>query len=325
MYKVELKTTSFSVGNFTSYFIAKSVYTLANTAAITVYRKDYAELTAFKKRLQRNLPVQLFIDGELVLSGIIAEISPEYRRGIPCLTVKINSPASKMVDASTGAGKTYLKQTAAAIAADIVSGFGLEFNYTGSKQDIIQEFTVSSCDLADVVLNQLAQISNCLIYSETSGRVIMEEKCSRKKTSSALITGENIIDIYKYDNVYNQFSAVCLHNQQPLKDELTLENIVNNSLTGQSQGTEREKHLTADILNLTALNGQIQEFEESCFDFRVVGSSFKDTENNIFRLNQPIIVKDEWIDVDGTFRIARVELSGSEESYTATLDLEELA
>lgn len=325
MYKVELKTTSFSVGNFTSYFIAKSVYTLANTAAITVYRKDYAELTAFKKRLQRNLPVQLLIDGELVLSGIIAEISPEYRRGIPCLTVKINSPASKMVDASISTGKIYLKQTAAAIAADIVSGFGLEFSYTGNRQDIIPEFVVSACDLADVVLNQLAQISNRLIYSAADGRVIMEDKCSSKKTASALITGENIIDIYKYDNVYNQFSAVCLHNQQPLKDELALESIVDNSLTGQSQGTGREKHLTADILNLTALNGQIQEFEESCFEFRVVGSSFKDTENNIFKLNRPIIVKDSWIEADGTFRIARVELSGSEEAYTAALDLEELA
>lgn len=325
MYKVELKTTSFSVGNFTSYFIAKSVYTLANTAAITVYRKDYAELTAFKKRLQRNLPVQLLIDGELVLSGIIAEISPEYRRGIPCLTVKINSPASKMVDASISTGKIYLKQTAAAIAADIVSGFGLEFSYTGNRQDIIPEFVVSACDLADIVLNQLAQISNRLIYSAADGRVIMEDKCSSKKTASALITGENIIDIYKYDNVYNQFSAVCLHNQQPLKDELALESIVDNSLTGQSQGTGREKHLTADILNLTALNGQIQEFEESCFEFRVVGSSFKDTENNIFKLNRPIIVKDSWIEADGTFRIARIELSGSEEAYTAALDLEELA
>ena len=325
MYKVELKTTSFSVGNFTSYFIAKSVYTLANTATITVYRKDYAELTAFKKRLQRNLPVQLLIDGELVLSGIIAEISPEYRRGIPCLTVKINSPASKMVDASISTGKIYLKQTAAAIAADIVSGFGLEFSYTGNRQDIIPEFVVSACDLADIVLNQLAQISNRLIYSAADGRVIMEDKCSSKKTASALITGENIIDIYKYDNVYNQFSAVCLHNQQPLKDELALESIVDNSLTGQSQGTGREKHLTADILNLTALNGQIQEFEESCFEFRVVGSSFKDTENNIFKLNRPIIVKDSWIEADGTFRIARIELSGSEEAYTAALDLEELA
>lgn len=325
MYKVELKTTSFSVGNFTSYFIAKSVYTLANTATITVYRKDYAELTAFKKRLQRNLPIQLLIDGELVLSGIIAEISPEYRRGIPCLTVKINSPASKMVDASISTGKIYLKQTAAAIAADIVSGFGLEFSYTGNRQDIIPEFVVSACDLADIVLNQLAQISNRLIYSAADGRVIMEDKCSSKKTASALITGENIIDIYKYDNVYNQFSAVCLHNQQPLKDELALESIVDNSLTGQSQGTGREKHLTADILNLTALNGQIQEFEESCFEFRVVGSSFKDTENNIFKLNRPIIVKDSWIEADGTFRIARIELSGSEEAYTAALDLEELA
>lgn len=103
MYKIELRTSAVSMFNFTDFHIQKSVYQLANTGTFIALKKDVNDLKRLKQSLKIGMPGQIRIDDEIALTGFVSECRPGYYQKEPCLTVKVNSEASRLVGASAAA------------------------------------------------------------------------------------------------------------------------------------------------------------------------------------------------------------------------------
>lgn len=324
MYKTEIIIPSLSIANFSEFNLLNSVYQLSGSAIFTAYQKNYADLLRVKQALKPHLKAQIKINDQLALSGFVADVKPCYQDGLPVLIIKINSPASKLAGASIENGKYYLQQSAAAIVADIVKTYGLSLVVKTPKADILPEFSISAGEDIDVILNQLAKLSNTLIYSDPAGNLVMADKCAEQFTRSALVTGSNIIDFSMQTNTHNQFSQVCLHTQKPLYDNFSLEEIIDSSLFGSSQGQGRCKHKTVDFLSSSLLEAEISELENGSFDCRVVGSSFLDTDAKLLEINHPLLIKNDWTSINEVFRMASVAFSYQDNAYQSKIELERI-
>lgn len=324
MYKIELRTEELGISNFSSNHIALSVYTLANSALFAAYNKNYQDLRTIKQALKTNMDVKVLIDDELILSGYIAAVNCRYLDKKPALFVKVNTYAGQMVGASIGHGMYITNQKAADIIKQVVSGFKVEFVNKSTSETVLPVFTAKPTDKIEKIINHLARLSDTLIYSDSAGRLIMTDKCRDKYTTSALVTGENIIDIYKNDNVYKAFETVTLHSQLPLADIYSLDNIISNPILGTSKGIGRQYHQTVNIASQNRLSSAISELEYDCYDLKVTGSSFRTTDDRLYQLNSALKIKDPWVDLNDSFLITDVDLTSNEKGCRAMLNLEEM-
>lgn len=226
--------------------------------------------------------------------------------------------------ASVGKGFYFTKQKAADIVSQLVSGYPVEFVNQSVNDVVLPAFVVSATDKIEKVINRLARLSDTLIYSDDAGRLVMADKCRDKYTASALITGENIIDIYKNDNVYKAYETVTLHSQLPLADAYSLDNIISSPVSGKSQGSGRQYHQTVDIASPSRLNAAISELEYDCYDLKVTGSSFRTTDDKLYQLNSALKIKDPWIELNDSFLITDVDLTSGQNGCRAALNLEKM-
>ncbi len=270
------------------------------------------------------MPGQIRIDDEIALTGFVSECRPGYYQKEPCLTVKINSEASRLVGASAGRGRYYIRQSFVSIAQDLIKDFNIALNNRSSNRELVPEFVVSAGDDIDVVLNNLALLTNTFIYSDNDGSLVIADRIQKRLTNSVLMTGENISDIKFYQNAYSDFEQVVLHRQQALNDDLTLAEIINSSRSENSRGTKRQKHKTVDLVTTSLLSAVREGLEDASFDFQVIGSSLKTTEGRLYDVNTPIIVRDDWLELNDTYLITDLYLRGGEAGYQAKLNLEEL-
>lgn len=324
MYKIEIRTPNLLIGNFTSCQIRKSVYQLANCAVFIAQNKDFEDLKTIKQALKKDLDVQVQIDGETVLTGYIAAVDSGYFNKKPCLLVKINTYAGRMVGASVGKNIFFTAQSAAESVKQVISGFEVNFINQSKSEVILPNYAVSCTDKIEDVLTDLARLSDTLIYSADDGSLVMADKCRDKFTSSALITGENIIDIKKDDNLYQAFSDVVLHSQLPLNDNESLDNIIDTSLSGTSKGSNRQNHKSVNIANASRLAAEIAELEYDCYDLQVVGSSFRTTDDKFYAINSALKIKDNWLELNDSFLITDFVLSSDAAGHRACLNLEEM-
>lgn len=324
MYKIELRTSAVSMFNFTDFHIQKSVYQLANTGTFIALKKDVNDLKRLKQSLKIGMPGQIRIDDEIALTGFVSECRPGYYQKEPCLTVKVNSEASRLVGASAGRGRYYIRQSFVSIAQDLIKDFNIVLNNRSSNRELVPEFVVSAGDDIDVVLNNLALLTNTFIYSDNDGSLVIADRIQKRLTNSVLMTGENISDIKFYQNAYSDFEQVVLHRQQALNDDLTLAEIINSSRSENSRGTKRQKHKTVDLVTTSLLSAVREGLEDASFDFQVIGSSLKTTEGRLYDVNTPIIVRDDWLELNDTYLITDLYLRGGEAGYQAKLNLEEL-
>ena len=324
MYKIELRTSAVSMFNFTDFHIQKSVYQLANTGTFIALKKDVNDLKRLKQSLKIGMPGQIRIDDEIALTGFVSECRPGYYQKEPCLTVKVNSEASRLVGASAGRGRYYIRQSFVSIAQDLIKEFNIALNNRSSNRELVPEFVVSAGDDIDVVLNNLALLTNTFIYSDNDGSLVIADRIQKRLTNSVLMTGENISDIKFYQNAYSDFEQVVLHRQQALNDDLTLAEIINSSRSENSRGTKRQKHKTVDLVTTSLLSAVREGLEDASFDFQVIGSSLKTTEGRLYDVNTPIIVRDDWLELNDTYLITDLYLRGGEAGYQAKLNLEEL-
>ncbi len=322
MYKIEIRTPNLLIGNFTGSTIQKSVYQLANSATFIAQNKDYEGLKTIKQALKKDLDVQIQIDGETVLAGYIAANDSGYFNKKPCLQVKINTYAGRMVGASVGKNIFFTAASVAEIVKQVVSGFDIQFINQSKSDIVLPYYVVSKTDKIEDILNDLARLSDTLIYSADDGSLVMADKCRDKYTSSALITGENIINIFKNDNLYQAFSDVVLHSQLPLNDDVGLDKIINSQQAGTSAGNKRQSHKTVNIANSARLSAEIAELEYDCYDLQVVGSSFRTTDNKFYTINSALKIKDNWLELNDSFLITDFTLSSDADGCRACLNLE---
>ncbi len=324
MYKIEIRTPNLLIGSFTGSQIQKSIYQLANCAVFIAQNKEFEDLKTIKQALKKDLDVQVQIDGETVLSGYIAAVDSGYFNKKPSLQVKINTYAGRMVGASIGKNIFFTAQSAAEIVKQVISGFDVKFINQSQSNIVLPSYALSATDKVEDVLTDLARLSDTLIYSADDGSLIMADKCRDKYTSSALITGENIIDIFKNDNLYQAFSDVVLHSQLPLNDDVSLEKIIDSQQAGTSAGSKRQMHKTVNIANSARLAAEIAELEYDCYDLQVVGSSFRTTDDKFYAINTALKVKDNWLELNDSFLITDFSLSSNAAGCRACLNLEKM-
>lgn len=119
--------------------------------------------------------------------------------------------------------------------------------------------------------------------------------------------------------------AITLHSQLPLADAYSLDNIISSPVSGKSQGSGRQYHQTVDIANQSRLNAAISELEYDCYDLKVTGSSFRTTDDQLYRLNSALKIKDPWIELNDSFLITDVDLTSGPNGCRAALNLEKMA
>ena len=69
----------------------------------------------------------------------------------------------------------------------------------------------------------------------------------------------------------------------------------------------------------------ISELEYDCYDLKVTGSSFRTTDNKLYRLNSALKIKDPWIELNDSFLITDIDLTSGQNGCRAMLNLEKMA
>lgn len=323
MYRVELIVGDISIENFTTYDINLSMYQLANTATFTATDKDFNSLSVVKQQLNGLAKAFVKIDNETVLTGFIRLPHSGYEDKKPALSIKVNSVASCLAGASIKQGKNYQNMTPFGIMSDILADANIKLKNAGNV-DILKSFVTNGLEHIDIVLNRLAKYANVLIYSDADGCLVCAEKNSSKNTLSSLVTGENIVDIYKNTDTQALYSNVVLYGQQSMEDDLDIDAIIHSSISGKSIGQSRTYRKSAPIISKKYLENVIAELENGATTFKVTTNAFKSTDKTLLKPNMPINIKDtKWMNIEDTYLITDVRLQKLEGSYQAVLNLEE--
>ncbi len=322
MYDIELRTNAVSISNFDRCVIKQSVYQLANSAAFYIFRKEIDDLKAVKAALKVGDDVKVLISNKVALCGFAAAVDKGYYQGKPSLVIKVNSPASGLLDASVP-GLCLKAVEAAEIVRRVVEPFGVEFNNLSKKKAVLPYFAISAADKADEVLQKIARLSDTLIYSDESGALVMADRCTDRFAGSVLATGENVVDIHTFNNVYKNFGKTVLAAQLPFDDDTSLDAAVNTVFAAKTTGENNRRYFDfTDIATNERLNAKAAELFNESYDLEVTGTSFFDVSGDLYRLNSAIRIKDEWLELDDGYRIVELLLDEGEKTTTTTLKLE---
>ena len=289
MYDIELRTNAVSISNFDRCVIKQSVYQLANSAAFYIFRKEIDDLKAIKAALKVGDEVKVLISDKVALCGFAAAVDKGYYQGKPSLVIKVNSPASVLLDASVP-GLCLKAVEAAEIVRRVVEPFGVEFNNLSKKKAVLPYFAISAADKADEVV---------------------------------LATGDNFVDIHTFNNVYKNFGKTVLAAQLPFDDDTSLDAAVNTVFAAKTTGENNRRYFDfTDIATNERLNAKAAELFNESYDLDVTGTSFFDVSGDLYRLNSAIRIKDEWLELDDGYRIVELLLDEGEKTTTTTLKLE---
>ena len=178
MAEIVIRTSSYEI-SLADYLVLQSgIYQLANSAVVRYVNKDSESLKKLKEIVKEGDSARLSVDGQVMLTGQIADVWPDYsEHDAPALTIRLKSAAAAVVNRPVGTGKYYMNQKASAILAELFAGISLDI-----RQDAtLKTFVTTGMETVGEAAARLAEVSGLLIYSGADGRLIADVKNPDKR------------------------------------------------------------------------------------------------------------------------------------------------
>lgn len=281
MAEIVIRTSSYEI-SLADYLVLQSgIYQLANSAVVRYVNKDSESLKKLKEIVKEGDSARLSVDGQVMLTGQIADVWPDYsEHDAPALTIRLKSAAAAVVNRPVGTGKYYMNQKASAILAELFAGISLDI-----RQDAtLKTFVTTGMETVGEAAARLAEVSGLLIYSGADGRLIADVKNPDKRKIGWLATGSNVLGVTKANRPRR---GVAIFGQKPLDDDTELDDAVYTSL---SSGSEINEIVCVDDVSSATLSSYCRETVNQ----EVESVNWFNTDGALLELNQWIGTADAW-------------------------------
>ena len=136
-------------------------------------------------------PAQVYLDNDLVLTGIIDKVEPKLSAGDRTLTVSGRSLAGKIIDCSIDGPLEYNFKFLADLAINLCAPFGITVRWPNNRP--IEGARATYGQTVYELLNSLAAPANLMLYSDEKGQLIISwaKWLKNVASSAALVEGES--------------------------------------------------------------------------------------------------------------------------------------
>lgn len=274
-----------------------------------------------------GMPVQVYVDDDLVISGYIDDVDPEYDATQHSLTVRGRSKLGDLVDCSTE-GEQFPRMSLLGIASQLCAPFGIKVSADGNAASAAREVfkKPKTLDLGESIwdfLEELARVRAVLLTSTAEGNLLIT-RAGQGKADIALELGKNIKSASGNFSHRELFSDYIVTAQQP--GAMTLTGVDTSQPKGTAKGTGRFRPLviSADSSGDIADCRTRAEWQRNVHFGRSRGSVYTVSQwrqtpgGRLWTPNEMVSVKDAWCGLDTDLLIVetRIRMDGSNGSTT---------
>lgn len=187
--------------------------------------------TVSPRSVRAGMPVQAYINDDLVLSGYIDDVDPQYDKENHTLRARGRSKLGDLVDCSTE-GRTFDSQSLLQICTALCQPFGISVSVDSSAKDAANQVFKGkqyTLDLGEAIwdfLEELARIRAVLLTSDSNGNLVIT-RAGIGRADIALELGKNIEMASGTFSSRELFSDYIVTAQQPSTPQLQLEGVDN--------------------------------------------------------------------------------------------------
>lgn len=265
-----------------------------------------------------GMPVQVLVNEDLVMTGYIDDVDPEYDDKNHSITVRGRSKLGDLVDCSTE-GKQFKGMSLLAIAKTLCEPFGIAVNADSSVQDVAtQQFTqTKTLDVGQPIwefLEELARTRAVLLTSDANGNLLIT-RAGTGRADVALVLGQNIKSASGSFSHRELFSDYTVTAQQP--DAVQLEGVDVSQPIGRATGSGRHRPFVVSADESADVAGckTRAEWQRNVHYGRSQGvvytvSGWRQTpEGRLWAPNEIVTVDDAWSGIDSDLLIAETRLT----------------
>ena len=305
--KITLKTDGFELSGFDIVKVKNRIDWLAGYFDLTAMNKASAVLNKAKAHINKGADCSLTVDGKKVFTGYIDKVVKGYSNGIPYLRVLGSSLAGDVVESDL-TGKTYKNQNVRQILNDILADFNvsLKGDLTGEPLDV---FTVNPAEKCVSAIGRLLDRTNGVLFSTADGSLYLTARNKSTLANVQITTGKSdVVAAASIDDDTKDFSKIVLIGQNGLSDEHDIMAICAPVLE-KSVPSKRNKRkvVFADNVSQDRLDKEAAKCRKVQ---KQISLSVKEWQK--VELNNLVSISDDWLDLNGTYRVAGLCLSFDE-------------
>lgn len=179
-------------GGWESVRIVRGITQLAGTFELSVSERWPGQSTPAVIRPGDACTVA--IGGEVLITGYVDDVSPEYDDTSHTITVAGRDKAGDLVDCSaTHASGQWSGRTMAQIVTDLGKPFGITVQTATDPGAAFGSFALHEGESAHEAIERLARMRGVLVVSDGQGGLLIT-RAGGDKIATALVEGENILE-----------------------------------------------------------------------------------------------------------------------------------
>ncbi|EMQ6642062.1 hypothetical protein RXE51_005994 [Pseudomonas aeruginosa] len=159
----------------------------------------------------------LYIGDELVLTGFLDEVLPDYDATTHTIVANGRSKAADLVDCS-GKERRYANRTLQQVAASLAQPYGIEVVDTVGATKPLRSFVLEGGQPIAEAIERAAQIRGARVVSDALGRLLIVHAVQRE-IRTALVLGQNIRRASGVFSNRDRFNQYIVEGQTPGDDQ----------------------------------------------------------------------------------------------------------
>ncbi|WP_292950154.1 MULTISPECIES: phage baseplate assembly protein [unclassified Neptuniibacter] len=181
-----------------------------------------------RRAIEKGMPLQAYINDDLLLSGYINELEPSYDATNHTISIRGRSRLGDIVDCSTK-GKQFSGRSLFQVCQALCKPFGINVLVDPSAKKAANQVFVKSkrLDLGEPIwefLEELARIRAVLLTSNANGDLVIT-RAGVARADVALVLGQNIKTASGNFSEQDLFSEYTVSGQQSNEPSLNLEGV----------------------------------------------------------------------------------------------------
>lgn len=317
--RIVLKTDGFELSGFDIVSVKNRIDWLAGYFDLTATNKALSALNKAKAHVKCGADCTLSVDGKKAFTGYIDKVVKGYLNGLPCLRIVGSSLVGDAVESDL-TGKTYKNQTAPQILNDILSGCNIGLNSRLIGCETLDVFTANPAEKCLSAIARLLDRTNAVLFSTTDGTLCLTRRENAEPANVQIITGQSdVVAASCIDDGATDFAKIVLIGQNGLADEHDIASICGASMeTVLPSERHKQKVVYADNVSQSRLDKEAAKCRKAQ---KKITLSVKGWQT--VGLNSVVAVSDDWLDLNGGYRIAGLCLSFDEKGgHRTTFELE---
>lgn len=204
-------------GGWQSYRINLGMQQLAGSFDLSLTERWAGQDS--RRPLRVGAPCTLHYDGELLITGYLDNVAPNYNAEDHSISVSGRDKTADLVDCSAPATQ-WIGRSLAAVARELCAPFGISVIDQAGANAPFRSLKPNDGETVFDMLDQAARIRGVLLITDGKGNLVIT-RAGTARANDALRLGQNILSGSGNFDLRDVFSSYSLKGQQPGDDWLS--------------------------------------------------------------------------------------------------------